>query len=587
MVYLILCFVIALIYFKNQTVKDVFGLSQFYVIQAVVHAIQAIWWRITGVRELLSKTDDDGACVHVQHIIHRGVLSAFNHPRPWDFIALHKGFTSVDVLHQPTVTIYCVTETHAWFVETLPHIQLHHSSTSPFFYMAQFKHAHTLLSVPLERFHMVAEDIGDPRVPVTWISNTGRCGSTLLLQMLEQVPGVRCFSEPDCLTNLNLMAKAKQLPPAEIRRALRSSVRFICRPAPGVDRVAVKTRFNCVTELEEVMDMFPTFTHVYMYRHTGETMKSYHKLIQRDLACRVLQALVNSPWVTRYVPAVRRYLVHFISAEDLLAQAACAVDVAAMGFMGWSCLILLSPVAEFVKIQERHPSLLPTLHYNRLMARPAAVTQALFVWLGLEPSLVPQALEAMSTDTQAGTMLSNAGQQHITMSDTDCEHVNLMLRTMDLATMDEMISLPVDIEDLVAEQLKIDEGARTIKCPAVKSELSDYTTTKPDDNPEPRLSASPSRNSDISENGTSDEIESEVAKSVSSASQSTEFELPACPDLKHGLSDCPGEPDLPKSVPEHPKLPNGISIEPADGPPAKCDLSGGAPEIEHLSELSA
>ena len=44
--------------------------------------------------------------------------------------------------------------------------------------------------------------VGDPQVPVIWLSNTGRSRGTMLCQVFESVPGTLAIMEPDPSTNV-------------------------------------------------------------------------------------------------------------------------------------------------------------------------------------------------------------------------------------------------------------------------------------------------------------------------------------------------------------------------------------------------
>jgi len=53
----------------------------------------------------------------------------------------------------------------------------------PFIRHAQLKSSHRLIVVPLSTFHRLAEQIGDPQLPLIFSFHTTRCGSTLLVQV--------------------------------------------------------------------------------------------------------------------------------------------------------------------------------------------------------------------------------------------------------------------------------------------------------------------------------------------------------------------------------------------------------------------
>ena len=72
-------------------------------------------------------------------------------------------------------------------------------TTGPFMYINQFKLCSELIRMPIESFLRLAEEIGDPKGKLVILSNTGRCGSTLLTQLFEELPSTVAISEPEVL----------------------------------------------------------------------------------------------------------------------------------------------------------------------------------------------------------------------------------------------------------------------------------------------------------------------------------------------------------------------------------------------------
>lgn len=70
----------------------------------------------------------------------------------------------------------------------------------PFFYINQYVHAKSIITVPLDVFNKMMEEraaLVDSKQLIL-LSNTGRCGSTLLTQLFEDmVPGTVAISEPE------------------------------------------------------------------------------------------------------------------------------------------------------------------------------------------------------------------------------------------------------------------------------------------------------------------------------------------------------------------------------------------------------
>ncbi|RUS80190.1 hypothetical protein EGW08_012047 [Elysia chlorotica] len=429
-----------------KTSWEVLTISAYYVCHAVVRNLQRLLWAYNGVADQLVMAEYGAVydtCVHVQKIINRGRFSIMNHPRPWDFVGVHEGFAHPQTLLNPSITLYCVTPTHAYFLQCPEDIDVHQSSISPFMYMAQYYHAEKIYSIPLGHFHRLADEVGDPRVPVIWITSTGRCGSTLVGQMLEKLPGTRCLSESDSLTNISLMQRAGQQGPSELSKTIRSTVRMLCKEAPGVQRIVFKCRFNCVTELEPIMEHFPQFRHIYVYRNLGAVMKSYFKFLHRDTAMCLLEWLVNSRLISHAMPFIRNYLVHFIAGKDSLEKVEQILPK--VNFMGYVTAIICSCIVEFQNMT-RKGFIVQTLHYDELMRNPVEVTSKLFQLLSLPQDYVHMSLAAMQHDTQHGTILSNIYHRNSTnarqMTGKDTKDINVVLQAMGLPDMKHEMSLP-------------------------------------------------------------------------------------------------------------------------------------------------
>jgi len=66
-------------------------------------------------------------------------------------------------------------------------MHLWRSDYSPFIRWAQLQYCRRLIVVPLSTFHRLAELIGDPKGELIFFFHTGRCGSTLLSQVIHDV----------------------------------------------------------------------------------------------------------------------------------------------------------------------------------------------------------------------------------------------------------------------------------------------------------------------------------------------------------------------------------------------------------------
>ncbi len=76
------------------------------------------------------------------------------------------------------------------------------SKHGPFFYSVQYKKCTGLIIVPIHYFVRLADSANPVGPKIVLLSNMGRCGSTLLTQMFEAIPGTITISEPSFMSGL-------------------------------------------------------------------------------------------------------------------------------------------------------------------------------------------------------------------------------------------------------------------------------------------------------------------------------------------------------------------------------------------------
>ena len=110
----------------------------------------------------------------------------------------------------------------------------------------QYRKCTELIIVPLEFFIQLADCIPKTRPKLILFSNMGRCGSTLLTQMLEAVPGTVAISEPSFLTGFvasNWNSELSREVSFSRPEMLAAGLKVQCKTlnGPGVEAVVIKT----------------------------------------------------------------------------------------------------------------------------------------------------------------------------------------------------------------------------------------------------------------------------------------------------------------------------------------------------------
>ncbi len=134
------------------------------------------------------------------------------------YLYKHERYVSPEyVLDKPNVALYFVTKTHAVFSVAEADDDFYDTKRIPFCFFAYEHLAKKLLIVPIASFHRLAEQLGDPKVPVCLFGMTARCGSTLMAQILNRVPNTRSMSEPFVLAYAYSMFNRGQIDMQEYR----------------------------------------------------------------------------------------------------------------------------------------------------------------------------------------------------------------------------------------------------------------------------------------------------------------------------------------------------------------------------------
>lgn len=147
---------------------------------------------------------------------------------------------------------------------------------------AQYLKAKKLVLLPHWAFHRLAEKAGDPKVKVTMLVMTARCGSTLLCQMMSRVSGVLTMSEPWALNYVNSLFNENRIDSSENRRLVRSVIRLQCKSDGNggngdgdSGHVFMKVLATVAAQAPIISDLFPEVLLVFNTRHPRPCINSF------------------------------------------------------------------------------------------------------------------------------------------------------------------------------------------------------------------------------------------------------------------------------------------------------------------------
>ena len=343
-------------------------------------------------------------------------------PLSSNFISTHHSFESPDYVLQDHVTLYGITEHEAIFVECERDFDVLHSDAGSFLRVAQFHNAKRVITMPMTSFHKLARQVGDPKGTLIFVSNTNRCGSTLLCQMFEECDRVLVFSNPSALNSIYKGVAASSQ--TELREVVRSTVRLLCKPIRRAIQVyVVKPTAQTVVAVPDFARVFPKSKQLFMYREGVSVAKSVFK------AGLTLPLMHIVFLVTPFSGRLTQEGVVAMGLNASLMKHRCA-DGLVYGFFVWASVI--AKYREFV----RQGIDIVGVKYEDLVERPLEATRIVFEYCGIPVEWAEKAINALNKDAQRLSPLSRKNLDKVKLNmevtptrrkeiDAICDHFRL------------------------------------------------------------------------------------------------------------------------------------------------------------------
>ena len=162
----------------------------------------------------------------------------------------------------------------------------------PFLYINQFNYCTHLIRIPLKSFVRLGQEAEDlpTKSKFVLLSNVGRCGSTLLTQLFEEMPNSVAISEPEVLMEFSHEKTFDHLTDQQRCILLQTCIRFLFLSAKEskedsevIENFLIKPKAHGVSIAKDLCRLYPNMKHLYMYRHPAEYVRSirslYHSLL--------------------------------------------------------------------------------------------------------------------------------------------------------------------------------------------------------------------------------------------------------------------------------------------------------------------
>ena len=334
-----------------------------------------------------------------------------------DFLCALSSQVDPDYVLRPSVSLYAITDKEVVFVETPDMVNIYSSDVHPFFYVAQFCYAKTVIKMSIKDFVKLADKIGDPKVLVIWMSTTGRCGGTMLSQVFESVPGTLVIHEPYSPKTLYNLLEYGKLHVSKYEGLLVALTRVLCKPQPGVERFFIKPISKAVIMMVDISRLFSHMKQIFVYRNSMDTVLSWLAILEVEYYSFVMANCVDAICFSRMCPYFRNLLHRMYIPKPIYspnlpydANMACALTYK------WVNSIVIARNA-----MSRDHCIYP-IKYEDVIAKPEDAVRRLFAWLKIDGDYVGQAILTLSRDSQRVSSVSRdklkaAPKRNISMAD--------------------------------------------------------------------------------------------------------------------------------------------------------------------------
>ena len=139
---------------------------------------------LNGSQQERERSKNYELSAHVVKVLGRGTICLIENHDESNFLYIHESYQHPSyILKHDNIVLKGINRDKAIFVVTDENVCALDTSIGPFAYVNTFIAAKKLIFLPLEHFHKLAEEAGNPfknDLDIVMIHMTARCGSTLL-----------------------------------------------------------------------------------------------------------------------------------------------------------------------------------------------------------------------------------------------------------------------------------------------------------------------------------------------------------------------------------------------------------------------
>ena len=356
-----------------------------------------------SVKEKKRSEEDYNVCVHRSNILYGAKRTDAGIAGYNAFLLSHDRYESPVCLRDDSVSLFEFTETHAMFIVTEPGLDVYNSELSPFVYNTQFIYGKQLLTISMKHFMRFAAELRDPKSHVILLSNIGRCGSTLLTQMMEAVPNTVTMSEPEVLSLVmpSMFRRAPKFCQDNQAKLVGMALKVQCKEIQSrkVDYIIIKPRsfFICQTDL--VAKECPYIRHVFLHRAPRKNISSFMAMVASFSY--LFHKFVFSMWIEVMFDTLKDSSEYYPMAQDMK----CSLQKNPDSLKVFAAYYAMH-ISSFLECRSKHGVDFHVVSYEELVLNPRQEMKKLLDHCKMPLDNIQGSIEAMEKDSQRNSIFS-------------------------------------------------------------------------------------------------------------------------------------------------------------------------------------
>jgi len=373
----------------------------FMIFNYIYNVIRRLYWRYTGVHQQVianKKPENYNRAAHVKKILFRRIIEGYIKYPESSFLTVHEGFVNPERIMQDDCSLYAITPTEAIFVQVKNRPD--ELFLYDFLWMGQFLAADKLITIPLNHFNKLAEEMEDEGSKIIFLHNQARCGGTLVTALFKETGRCVCLNEPTCISTIcNHIFVEYTWHGAKARRMFKNTIRMLCKPYSGLGKsvmaYVIKPLFLDILIIEMAQEVFPEAIQFFIYRDPIEIAISIRRIGQ----------LINTLKLLVYLPNISS-IIHIIGS---------VLGAQNKEYRGWTCVIhpefeigyrgATYTVFYYLEALKRGINI-HGVRYEDLITHEANIIKNIFQVCQCLDSFTEKAKAAMGKDSQANSSVS-------------------------------------------------------------------------------------------------------------------------------------------------------------------------------------